>query len=875
MVDRCAVRRSSANRRGRPLLAVSTVFASLLVAVTAPMGVVQAAPKASGPPAPPAVATPAAATLPEVGMTCSEGQTDVNAASAKELMAAFSLDSAVAVRVVGFRPYVAVSDLLVVQGIGADKLRQIEAGGRGCATPSGTPPPAPSPCASIHRVDLQSATADQVSRTTGVSKSAAERVVAARPFATLRHVTPERVPGVGKGILDTIASRSCLTPQPVRDARTSWRWAYPAYPTTVSRDGYALTAPASVIDATSGAWLSIKPLPTPTSLPGRAYPRADFHIHGAWSGPRASGIAPDEVLATVPAASFAGDFSPAEYTPYFKHISPDGVSGGGENVYDGNKVSVDASTGAVTASVSSLSVGEWAVRALNYLVEPAEGVLFGNRFPAPTCSGEWPQRSNTASYDSPAGARADLTGALLNLPGNVPPLGGFLIKHCVQDGEGATGYEGGSDVRTVLRNTSGTVQQLKRYTGDIKVAEQERSSSFPDANVVEYLVTNILTDGKIYLAPGKTGMADVPAGTMGAAQMQPDRLRSLLKIGGDKTLGVIFDSLSANQMYSDPAIRDWLFQTFSCTYNGYNALTSENGFANSSRDFAFALYRCFDYEGIYALIEDWMRGQLASGALDGADSIRIHRNLEKMREVFKWIEFGQIAVDATDSAMWGSLPDSPILIEHYAAKPTRDDVGRLIQPACIARYLYTWRIDASCQDAAYSQQEQPTGGGGDTGLPLGRMIRDTAGHAWLVTNSDQKMHPVADGGTYICLSKHYAIDWGVDAAGLDSYQEASGSEGDNATCDGSRSPTRRITSNDAPDLLAVLRIDDGPESWIVLGGNRWPIPSGSEFECWVNPQYRANIEVDVYDFVTRAELDSWPRGSGSISNCGDPEKPTY
>jgi hypothetical protein len=67
---------------------------------------------------------------------------------------------------ISLRPYLAVSDLLVVQGIGVDKLRQIQASGRGCATPLGTPPPAPSPCSSKNTVDLQSATADQVARTT-------------------------------------------------------------------------------------------------------------------------------------------------------------------------------------------------------------------------------------------------------------------------------------------------------------------------------------------------------------------------------------------------------------------------------------------------------------------------------------------------------------------------------------------------------------------------------------------------------------------------------------------------------------------------------------------------------------------------------------
>ena len=52
-------------------------------------------------------------------------------------------------------------------------------------------------------------------------------------------------------------------------------------------------------------------------------------------------------------------------------------------------------------------------------------------------------------------------------------------------------------------------------------------------------------------------------------------------------------------------------------------------------------------------------------------------------------------------------------------------------------------------------------------------------------------------------------------------------------------------------------------------------PDGGEFNCWINPQYRANIEVDVYDFVARAELETWPVGPGVISNCADPENLEY
>ena len=830
-----------------------------------------AAPKPSGPPTGGTVATPAAATLPEVVMTCEPGQTDINSASVDELTAAFAISAPIAGRVAGLRPYIAVTDLLVVEGIGKGTLAGIVASGRGCATPPSEPPPAPSACSTPDTVDLQSAPADDIARVTGINANAAARLVDARPYAKLDHVTPERVPGVGKGILDAVIARSCLTPQPIRAERTTWRWAYPAYTTTAVRDGYRLQAPAGVIDAARGAWLSITPLPVPASLPGPSYPRADFHIFGAWSGPRQPGASADEVLVTVPAATFANDFDPADFTPYLKHTSS-AIPGGGENVHAADKVRVDPATGAVTGALTSLSVIDWAVRGLNYLVEPATGALFGNRFPGPTCNGIWPQRPGTNIHDSPDGARATVDSALLDTPGSPVPLAGFLIKHCVQTGEGHGGYRGQPDARVLLRNSSGTVQSLRRASGDVSVALQPQGF---DIDIVAKLVTSVNTGGRVFLAPGQTGSADVPAGTFANAPMQPDRLRSLLKIGADKTLGYVFDRFSANAMYSDPTIYNKLVQIVSCAYNSYNAATSGNGFANASRDFAKALYECVDYESVHALIESWMRAQLAAGRLDGAGAVRIHKGLEHLREIVKWVEFGQVAVDVSDSLIWGSLGTVPVLIEHYAAKPTRDDLGRLVRSQCVREHLYAWQIDAACQNAAYTQQSRPTGGGGDTGFPLGKMIRDTDGHAWLVTDADKKMHAIEDGGTYICLSKHYAIDWGLDFEDLRAYRQESGPNGDPATCDGSRPATRKITAGEAPDLFAVLRIEDGPESWIVFGGARYHIPSGGQFNCWVNPQFRANMEVDVYDFVSRGQLETWPVGSGSIDNCGDPEHPSF
>jgi hypothetical protein len=103
--------------------------------------------------------------------------------------------------------------------------------------------------------------------------------------------------------------------------------------------------------------------------------------------------------------------------------------------------------------------------------------------------------------------------------------------------------------------------------------------------------------------------------------------------------------------------------------------------------------------------------------------------------------------------------------------------------------------------------------------------------------------------------------------------------GEAATCNGSLARTRNVPAAAADTRSAVLRVGSGPntgQSWIVSGGRRHHIPSGTEFNCWVNPQYRANIEFDVWDHISPAELALFPvESNATISNCGDPENPQF
>lgn len=292
---------------GDLLRVIRSIGAAVAAAVAAGTLTFTAQTATAAVPAPVAVPA-AAAVLPEVVQSCAPGQTDINHASVEDLGAALAVDRPIASRVVVHRPYLQPSDLLVVEGIGPERLAAILASGAPCATPLTTPPASGERCQSSSRVDLQSAAAVEIAERAGVNTNAAASIVAVRPFATLAHVTPERVPGVGKGVLDRVVAASCLTPNPVRTDTTTWRWAYPAHSTTAVRDGFRLTAPAGVVDDPSGAWLRITPITEP-HLAGPDYPSADFHVEGLWR----NGV--DQVVVTVPAAGFAARFDET-WQPY-------------------------------------------------------------------------------------------------------------------------------------------------------------------------------------------------------------------------------------------------------------------------------------------------------------------------------------------------------------------------------------------------------------------------------------------------------------------------------------------------------------------------------------------------------------------------------
>lgn len=185
---------------------------------------------------------------------------------------------------------------------------------------------------------------------------------------------------------------------------------------------------------------------------------------------------------------------------------------------------------------------------------------------------------------------------------------------------------------------------------------------------------------------------------------------------------------------------------------------------------------------------------------------------------------------------------------------------------------HTRRILENCQNGHYARIG--SGSGGTAGLPLGLIARDPAGHAYFLDLDSGVLRPIADGATYLCLARHYHVDWDAELA---TYRGAYAESSTPATCNASIPDTRPLNRGAVapPDSAIVLRQPNGT-AWVVWGGNRIHIPSGAEFRCWVTQQHSTNIEFDVWDQVTNAQLAGFPVDHTTfVSNCGDPANPTF
>jgi hypothetical protein len=305
----------------------------------------------------------------------------------------------------------------------------------------------------------------------------------------------------------------------------------------------------------------------------------------------------------------------------------------------------------------------------------------------------------------------------------------------------------------------------------------------------------------------------------------------------------------------------------------FNLLSTLQTNTNASLALAFKdlVAHCFSFEAMRVAILQLQH----DGALDPNKVAKLGVLLNKAQRWFLWLKVASYSITGFDTLFASNA--GLIGIDHYAAKPTVDAHGRRAMDACIVAHGLGWTIDEGCQDGFYTHHASaPPGSGGTAGFPNGLLARDRSpeGHVWFINTDTHVAQPVDSGGVYLCLANHYIVDWN---AVLGTYLTSNG--GPNtfdptpATCTDS-TDTRPIN----PASLgsgSVLRQSDGT-AWVIMGAKRYHITSPGEFECWVEKKYPANIESDVWDQVTPAQVAQWPEETvNTVSNCGDPAHPTF
>ena len=220
-----------------------------------------------------------------VEMVCADGQADINSASEGELRSALGISKPVARRVIESRPYLRVSDLTIVAGIGPGKLSAIENAASACALPSQTPPPVFDVCED-DSLDFNFATFAEITAQYRISRPIAQRVVDAQPFLRLSDLS--RVPGMSGKKLRDVVQNGCLTPWPIVTQNAQYHWASEANGGYLEDGDWLMAVQPGVVD--SGAWLAITQIDDPGLL------QADFTIEGSWSGRVILGMPQEEIF---------------------------------------------------------------------------------------------------------------------------------------------------------------------------------------------------------------------------------------------------------------------------------------------------------------------------------------------------------------------------------------------------------------------------------------------------------------------------------------------------------------------------------------------------------------------------------------------------
>jgi hypothetical protein len=278
----------------------------------------------------------------------------------------------------------------------------------------------------------------------------AQRIVDARPYPDLAHAKVVLAAGAGPGKVAKYAPRLCATPVPKTTAGVNYSYVYSARGGRADLGKFALLVPPATLTDPVGQWLRITPQQTPTAaLPGPAWPSAEFSVLGApWSN------GTKYVYVTLPIDPELAEFDDTA-TPVVAHWSDPDRTGGA--IADSR---TDTAAGTITAAVTHLSILDSISQGVSWVFEPLAGLLLDARFPAPTCDGSWSLDSATGSWTKTT-AHVDLTGSLLNLPGNTVPPFGWPQKHCVE-----SVVPGSYDAKLNIVNNTRTFESLTPYGGD-------------------------------------------------------------------------------------------------------------------------------------------------------------------------------------------------------------------------------------------------------------------------------------------------------------------------------------------------------------------------------------------------------------------------
>lgn len=234
------------------------------------------------------------------------------------------------------RPYIAVRELYATASIKARQIEPAVAKGRVCMTPLTLPPPAPDICRSSSQVDVNGPDAKRL-LTPLVGVDRAIKIAESQPHLKITNLAKVRTL---TGLPKRVIAKLCATPPPIDLADgTRYTWMYSDEQSQAVIGEYRLDVAPGTIAETVGAWASITPLP---DNPG---PRADYHIHGSWSG---------QVKVTIPRIP-SDDLPDGWSAPLVLH-DPDAAEGPDLAWASGSAVA--NADGTVSVMTSTLSIFE-------------------------------------------------------------------------------------------------------------------------------------------------------------------------------------------------------------------------------------------------------------------------------------------------------------------------------------------------------------------------------------------------------------------------------------------------------------------------------------------------------------------------------------